>query len=433
VELPEGFGTLSGTVTNSRAGFPIPAAIGVEAELDGEPYPIAVAADDTGAFRLYGPAGTWPATVTSEGYTDLATEVTITAGSGATLDVVLDPLWPWATLEGGPIEVELAPGEQTQVELTLGNVDGQVPLSYSVAELADIVDQFIAAATDSASAPAGFVARAVEPAFGDGQVLVLMDALPWETDSLMQVLDLAGVSYDIAGSGELPGLDLGGYEAVFVSNDQPQVFYDVLTDEMAALESYVTGGGYLWLGVAGWGWNEGEPNGLPLPGGGSVSGPDLWESNEVTAPDHPVAAGLPSPFTGDFASHATVAGHPDGTVIAVTPEGDTTLVEYDLGSGRVMVLSQPVEIGWAAGWDIGIILANGVPAAVGFEPFTDVEWVSVSPTEGEVAAGETAVLTVGVDASGLEAGSYGATVVVLTDDPLAARLYVPVVLTVTEP
>lgn len=434
VTLPEGFGAVTGTVTNSRAGFPIPAAIAVDAELEGESYPMVAAADDAGSYRLYGPAGTWPATVTSEGYAELATEVTITAGSESTFDAALDPLWPWATLEGAPIEVELAPGESAQVELTLGNVDGLAPLGFSVAELADIVDQFVAgAATSSRDAPAGYAARAVEPALDGGRVLVLMDELPWGVESLTQVLDLMGVGYDIAGSGELPGLDLAGYEAVFVSNDQTQRFYDVLADQVGALEGYVSGGGYLWLGVAGWGWNGGEPNGLPLPGGGSVSGPDLWESNEVTAPDHPIAVGLPSPFFGQYASHATIAGQPDGMVIAVTPAGDTTLVEYDLGSGRVLVLAQPVEWGWAYGEDTGIILANGVPEAIGFEPFSDVEWVSVSPTEGEVPAGDTTVLTVSVDATGLEAGSYGATVVVLTDDPLLARLYVPVLLTVTEP
>ncbi len=434
VTLPEGFGAVAGTVTNSRAGFPIPAVIEVSAELDGAPYPISATVDDSGALRLYGPAGTWPATVTSEGYVTLETELSITGGSASTFSPILDPLWPWATLDGGPVEVELAPGEQAEVELALGNVDGRVPLGYSVAELADVVEGFMAAATtDSATTPAGYVARAIEPNIGDGQVLVLMDALPWDLESLFQVLDLTGVPYDIAGSAELAELELGRYEAVFVSNDQPQLFYDVLADEMGTLESYVSGGGYLWLGVAGWGWNEGDADGLPLPGGGSVSGPDLQESNEVTAPDHPVAAGLPNPFLGGFASHSTVGGQPDGTVIAVTPDGAATLVEYGIGSGRVLVVAQPVEWGWAYGEDTGIILANGVPEAIGFEPFTDVEWVSVSPTQGEVPAGETATLTVTLDSSGLETGSYGATIVVLTDDPLGARLYVPVALTVSEP
>jgi subtilisin family serine protease len=434
VTLPEGFGVVTGTVTNSRAGFPIPASIEVDSELEGEPYPIVAAADDAGSYRLYGPAGTWPATVTSEGYADFAGQVVIAAGSESTFDVALDPLWPWATLEGAPIEVELAPGESAEVALTLGNADGLAPLSFSVAELADIVDQIAAAeATTSNEAPAGYAARAVEPAVDGGRVLVLMDELPWGVDSLTAVLDLMGITYDMAGSGELPGLDLAGYEVVFVSNDQPQRFYDVLADQVGALEGYVNGGGYLWLGVAGWGWNGGEPDGLPLPGGGSVSGPDLWESNEVTAPDHPIAVGLPSPFFGQYASHSTIAGHPDGTVIAVTPVGDTTLVEYDLGSGRVLVLAQPVEWGWAFGEDSGIILANGVPVAVGFEPFTDVEWVSVSPTEGVVPVGETTSLVATLDASTLEPGTYGATIVVLTDDPLSSRLYVPVMLTVTEP
>lgn len=209
-------------------------------------------------------------------------------------------------------------------------------------------------------------------------------------------------------------------------------FYATFESELVALESYVTGGGYLWLGMAGWGWNGGEPDGFPLPGGGAVSGPDLWESNDVTAPDHPVAAGLPSPFFGGYASHATLSGFLGGTVVTTTPGGDATLVEYQLGAGRVLALTQPVEFGWFFGEDAGIILSNGVPHAVDFEPFTDVMWLSTEPAEGFVPEGGSQTLVVTLDAAGLSADTYQATLVILTDDPLGG-LYVPVTMAVTAP
>jgi hypothetical protein len=244
------------------------------------------------------------------------------------------------------------------------------------------------------------------------------------------MLGLIGIPYDIAGSAELATIDLNPYEVVFVANDQTPEFYDTLAAQMDRLTAYAQGGGYLWLGVAGWGYNGGEPDGLPLPGGGSVDGPDFWDDNMVEAPNHPVAAGLPNPFTGTSASHTTVSGFPDGTVIATTPFGDATLVEYDLGVGRVLVVAQPVEFAWDAGQDSALILINSVPHAVDFEPFTDVAWLDVEPLDGTVAAGSTVDLTVTVSAEDLEPGSYEATVVVVTDDPVNARLSVPVRLTV---
>lgn len=429
VSLPDGFGSVSGTVTNARLGFPIPATVSVAAELDGAPYPIEAQADDSGAFRLYGPAGTWPVTITSEGYETLETELSIADGGSTTFDPALEPAWPFATLDGAPITVEIEAGASAEATLTLGNVEGNAALEFTVAELGLIrmIDEETAISTDTDHGAGSAVTAEIDA----NQALVVMDVLPWESDAIQQLLELGGVSYDVAGSAELPDLDLTGYEAVFVANDQPQEFYGVLEEQIPSLEAYVDGGGFLWLGVAGWGWAGGDPTGLPLPGGGSVGGLDSQGSNLVTLPDHPLAVGLPNPFTGTDASHTTMSGYPAGSVIATTPAGDTTLVEYDLGAGRVVVVAQPVEFGWSQGQDTGTILANGVPYALGFEPFTDVPWLSVSPVSGTVAIGDTAELAVTLDAADLEPGVYEATIVVLTNDPGAARLEAPVTLTVS--
>ncbi len=60
----------------------------------------------------------------------------------------------------------------------------------------------------------------------------------------------------------------------------------------------------------------------------------------------------------------------------------------------------------------------------------DVPWLSVEPAEGEVAADSSTVVTVTVDATGLDDGTYTATLIVGTSDPGAAEMLVPVTLTV---
>jgi hypothetical protein len=504
VVLPKGFGGLTGTVTNARAGFPIPATVEVAAERDGRPYPARATADDSGTFVLYGPSGTWPASVASEGYAPFSGDVTIVAGEISPFDPALDPLWPFATLEGGPLAFTVGPDGTATAPLVVGNVAGRADLTFAVGERNGAVGPPVppvdppvgppAEAPDgapppgatipapvapsatvpppTAPPPAGTVppptvppptvpppttappepwpgpteppldgsssvappdrgGEPVPPSLDGNDVLVLLDALPFGSDALFQVLGLLGTAVDVAGSAELATLDLASYRVVFVANDQPQPFYAALDDAMPSLEGYVEGGGFLWFGAAGWGWNGGEPDGLPLPGGGEVVGPEVWDVNEVTAPDHPVAAGLPSTFTGTSASHAVLRDHPEGTVIATTPEGGTTLVDYALGAGRVLALTQPVEYGWERGEDTGAILANSVLYALAFEPSVDVPWLSVAPTGGVVPAGGTTPLAVTVDAAGLAPGTYTATVVVRTDDPLVPRLYAVVTLEVT--
>jgi hypothetical protein len=442
VTLPDGFGSVSGTISNARAGFPIPAFIEVAAERDGAPYPIDASADDSGTYGFFGPAGTWPLTVSWEGYVTHTGEVTIPLGDPGTLDVALEPLWPLATLEGGPIEAEVAAGASTSSTLVLGNVDGAAPLTYSVRELAAVSEPLTPAIalppastsrTGSSTDAATTAPPSVKAVVNASRTLILQDVSPWGSDSMEQVLSIGGVSFDIARSDDLATLDLSGYEVVFVANDQPTAFYGVLADQIDKLAAYAQAGGYLWFGVAAWGSNSGEADGLPLPGGGSVTGPVYESTNTVTAPDHPIAATLPNPFSGDAASHATVSGFPDGTVIATTPSGDPTLVEYELGTGRVLTVAQPVEFAWAEGQDGAAILAAGVPYAVDFEPFSDVPWIEVEPNEGVVAEGATQDLTVTLTAGDLEPGSYSATIVVLTDDPLTTRLTAAVTMTVTEP
>ncbi len=222
IVLPADFGGLQGTITNTRAGFPLPAIVVVQAERDGAAYPVQQQALDTdGTFLLFAPEGTWPVTVDFEGYETFVGEATITAGATATLDVALAPMWAFATLDGGPVEATVASGETATAELSLGNAAGLAPLDFEFFELdlgpvaaepaADVARPGLTAAAASNVVPEGHVTAAVDARVTDGaDVAVFMDALPWDSDAILQLLDANGAVYDVVGSGDMAHHRLGG-------------------------------------------------------------------------------------------------------------------------------------------------------------------------------------------------------------------------------
>ena len=168
-----------------------------------------------------------------------------------------------------------------------------------------------------------------------------------------------------------------------------------------------------------------------LPGGVTVHGA-FDSSNKITDPAHPIVAGMPNPFTGNFASHETFGDLVAGTdVIATqTTNDDPTLIEYDLGAGHVLASSQPYDFGFDNGEDTGLILVNGVPYTYDKAVTVDAPWLTESPTEGSVATGDSQAITVSVDSTGLAPGVYRAAVRIRTNDPDNPRLLVPVTLVV---
>ncbi len=430
VALPADVGSVGGVVTNGRAGYPVPAAVTIRAERDGTPVVVTKTADDVaGEYVLYAPEGTWPIEASFDGYLTFEGEVTVVAGQAVSYDIVVAPLWPDATLEGGPLDFQTTVGGSGVLEVTLGNLGGLADLDFEVLErplpsvalaLPGSTARVSQVPTRASNVVLAQTAAQVEAIKMDGAVaLVFQDALPWDSDALQQVLSANGIAFDLVGSAEMATIDMTDYEVVFVSNDQSQTFYDRYTASAARFESYVDSGGFLWFGAAGWGWNNGDPSGLVLPGGVSVDGPVFEDENVVVQADHPVMTGVPNPFSGTSASHASFSNVIEGSTIAIGAAGRTpTLVEYGVGAGRVLAIGQTLEFAWLVGQDGAVILENSVPYAVSFEPFSDVPWVSVMPAAGQVASDATQALEVTVDATGLTSGTYRAEVVVRTNDPL---------------
>lgn len=441
VVLPDAFGRVSGTISDVHDGEPLAdASVVVHTSWVGLPLDLSATTEADGTWSVIGPEGSWPADVTAAGYLATAIEPSIVRGvttGGA--DAALHRIQPHASVDGGPFSFILTEGQVGRGTLLVGNPGGHEDLEFEIRERGGPV--FVAGheapvipatTTTTRTAPAGHVAQRVVPSVSGAPSLILMDVLPWGSDAIQQVLGANGIPFDAAGSAEMGMLDLVGYQAIYVGNDQPQAFYDAFAANFDRFDDYAAGGGYLWFGGAAFGFENGNLDGFVLPGGLTISGPAYEEQNTVEAPDHPLMAGMPNPFSGTSASHVVFTNLPDGaTVIAsAASNGQPTLVEYEHGAGRILAVGQTVEFGWANGQDTQIVLANGVPYIESFVPFTDLPWLSITPTEGTIAPDGSRTLDVTVDSTGLEPGVYSGFVVVSTNDPNARRLQVPVTLVV---
>ncbi|MBI3447292.1 MAG: choice-of-anchor D domain-containing protein [Acidobacteria bacterium] len=285
-----------------------------------------------------------------------------------------------------------------------------------------------AGAQRSEIAPQGYQPQASWTATGAGaSVLVVQDALPWGSHANETILAANGILFDEIDSSALAATNLKKYRMVLVPSDQPTSFYTTIAAASSQLDAFVRGGGLLEFHAAGWGWSDGDPSQVILPGGMRIV-QEFASVNQVLDPAHPLMVGVPNPFTGSYASHAVFTSIPAAaTRIVATDTGDVNLVVYRLGLGMVVSGGQTFEFSFDRGLAAGIILRQMIP----YSHAQATEWLRVAPTSGTVPAGASMDVSVTFDASGLNGGDYDAEVVVQSNDPDESEVVVPAQLHVT--
>jgi hypothetical protein len=150
---------------------------------------------------------------------------------------------------------------------------------------------------------------------------------PFGATVVEAAITAAGHTFGVFTPGDLAGFDFTQYRVIILNWDDHFVT-DFLADYVAAipaLEAYISGGGVVWVqgAIQGDGDSEGnEEDSYPLPFGGQ-SNFDLSESDPIVDPSSPMVAGVPSPITGNFASHVSDEDLPgDAHVVVVTCEDE---------------------------------------------------------------------------------------------------------------
>jgi hypothetical protein len=391
--------------------------------------------------------------------------VMIVAGASAGgHDFSLHREQPHATLDGGPFTFVLPEGRTADGTLTLGNPGGHLPLEFTVGEI-DLTPppaepapegegEFIERADATTAGRANRDGSVARPSMfrwtpdvetSDLSVLVYADdpVHPAPDTLVDQALQRMGIAYTAHYDADFGGFESslasGTWDLVIFANDN----WGPDTSTFDALHAYVEGGGKLIAHS----WVMGDLADHPLwaaMGAGHVSD-DIDPPDPVFwwQPSHPafvVPQSVPELTQLDplgFLVYGQRVDATSGEAIAgyTTPGPDSGEGALVIGPERTTVFRGFMDAQNSADLDEdgildGVELWENLVTGIQFGFLSDAAWLTVEPESGTVAPDETAELTVTVDSTGLEVGTYEALVVIQTNDPDNGSLRVPVTLVV---
>ena len=488
VNLPESFGAIEGTVSDAHSGAPLAgASVVVHATWQGKPLDLSATADDGGAYRIVGPAGTWPTDVTATGYVGIQPDVTIVdGGTTSGVDFALHLDQPHAAIDGGPFTFVLVPGATGHGTISVGNPNGHEPLTFNVGEVdlggsseSDVARAQAAAATARRVLPAGAnpgarTTRALGSTKPAGLPAPRATGDPlasWPTG----LSGPWGVGYtgnlwisNIINSGTICGdsgpctdheFDLAGnptgnsfetpwataFDADLAWDKNHKLLWQVNVEGDNAIYGLDPADGSVKHVITGTPWSNTSQRGLAYDAASDTFYIGGWNEGIVYH-----VAGLDSPTPGETLGQCAtedpnisgLAWNPSFGRLWVATNSDTdTIYEIDPTTcATIDSIAHPDGGGFggagldmdAAGnlWTVGQNSGNAYLIDSGLPNFSDASWLTVSPTSGTVAPDATTDLDVAVDTAGLSPGAYRAIIVVQTNDPDHSVSQVPVTLVV---
>ena len=473
VEMPEEFGAITGTVSDAHSGEPLPGvSVSVAAEWPaGTPLELTATTGDDGTYSLVGPEGTWPATYSLDGFLPVTSDVTIVRGvtTGGN-DAALHRIQPHAVLDGAVPVFVLTPDRTASVTLQLGNPEGHADLEVEIGEvnLGGTAGAGVAGSTTKVTLPAGAnrnakttkdlglaKGRAVPRGVAaEGDVLASWPAgmnLPWGVAYdggvwLSDPFDLIDVHFSTEGErGDQFDVNFGEWGGDMAFDSARNLIWQVavggdngihgLDPTDGSEEQVITGSPWDGTSQRGLaydpdadvfyigGWNEGIVYKVAGP-----SWPTPGETLNECSPPDPNISGLA--WNRSFGLLWAATNSDTDTIWLIDPltcEASVGLPHPDGGGfGGAGLEIDVVGNLWTVGQNTGnaYLIESGLPT------FSDVPWLTVSPTEATIAPDESIDIDIAVDSTGLEPGVYRALVVILTNDPDNSTIQLPVTLVV---
>jgi len=469
VELPASFGAVTGTVVNVHTGEPlVGATVSVAATWKGSDLALTAVTDAEGAFRVVGPAGAWPATITLGGYVTANADVAIVEGrTSGPVEIGLHRDQAHAAIDREGLTFVLTPGQAGSATITISNPEGHEPLTFTVNEVP--LDGVATAAAASRPAPSvtnpsaktargvwsGVTVNVPPSTRAEGDVLASWPTgliVPWGvgvpgnvvisdpeavTDTTFTTAGDPLGSFDLPWAGSWGGdmawdaargllwqVNIGGDNGIYgldpadgsvkatitgspwTDTSQRGLAYDPTTD------AFFIGG-----------WNEGVIY--------RVAGPSHATPGETLgqcSPDDPSISGLAYNMAFGLLWMSTNSeADAIHLVDPATCETLRTLPHPDGGDyGGAGIEIDAIGNLWLTGQSSGnaYLVESGLPV------FGDVPWLSASPVDGTVEPDGSAAIEVAVDTTGLEPGVHRSILVLGTNDPDHGYLQVPVVVVV---
>ncbi len=258
----------------------------------------------------------------------------------------------------------------------------------------------------------------------DPAILVIQDTDAWGVDMGTFIFDNFGFSATVINSNQIASTDFDDFDLVLTVSDEGFSYYQALSSNVSKFEDYVSGGGVVQYQCATQGDN------VTVAGGVQVEFGDLDNFNDILLPEHPIVEGLSSPLEGNSANHTTMSNLPAGAVqiTETSGSGSPTTVEYEIGSGSVVLTGMTWEFLYNNGFEAGAMLGNAVAYSLSL---AGVQWLEITPSDGVVAPGSSMDVSVKFDAAGLFGGDYAANILVNNNDPITPQVVATASLHVT--
>jgi len=234
--------------------------------------------------------------------------------------------------------------------------------------LAAMITALPLACAQAQTAPTQRAAEEAMPAgtsrMAGATTLLVEDVLPWGYRSNENVLESLGVAFDTVHSSGFGSVNLDRYATIILASDQSQAFYDALATRVAAIDKWLrTGARTLEVHAA---FQSSLHWDFDLPGRVHATW-DGQHTNVLTWADDPLTQGLPDEMHGDYASHVRFERPHVVKAHVLVATGDRprrpVMIDYCVGTGRVIATGQTVEYAYHAGWDFAPALVNMITAS----------------------------------------------------------------------
>lgn len=180
-------------------------------------------------------------------------------------------------------------------------------------------------------------------------VLLIEDTTPWRTNTNVELLNAlvnAGyiASWEKIASSQICNTDLLKYGMILIANEQADATYQNLVNNKDKFYSFANDGGVLIYGACDQGWKSGNIGSAFL---GEIKKGNYYSyRNYIVNVEHPIVTGALTDGISltnellyhNYTSHTYFMSLPQGAnIILQDANGNPTLVEYEVGSGHVIV------------------------------------------------------------------------------------------------
>jgi uncharacterized repeat protein (TIGR01451 family) len=293
-----------------------------------------------------------------------------------------------------------------------------------------------AAAVRSDQADAFPVQPTVPRAVAESGVLLIQDYPAWGHNAIQSILSANNISYTVISSSQMAATDFSPYRMIIIPSVQGVSYNQAFNANLTKFENYIDAGGLVLMSFCEF---SGDMPYRNIPFGGANNWGGAYD-NYIVDPDHPIFAGVPNPYSGNYASHNFLSGLLPTDRILVTsgnlPGGNVVMIEREHGAGMLVAGGQTFEFGWGNSQAAGIILSNTIPYYYNTWVGHDVPWLSEAPITGTLAAdsAQTVAVTFNADIPEItQPGDYFATLNVASDDPVNPAYVIPVTMTAVAP